>query len=280
MNLRAKVCNLDKSGNVIEAFAEDILGMPYQIVVVPDYASNEGFTPGNLYITFIRSIAGINSSILVEFTPEGKFVRKITGGNDFFSRLTSTHSLAFTPHGSLLAAGHGLLEFTAGGSVIRRLSPDNSMHVAVNSEGVIYQQLHSGLGTSIKVLEKDGTLTGLFPPTEPGESYGSMAFTSTGVMAVVLRLANQCYIQLYTSEGSYLNRFSISGIVEHPEECFHHIQIAAWEHIFVPSPLDWDIKVFTLDGTLLRRIDLKGALIPIGITLSSDGGMCVCGLRP
>ena len=77
-----------------------------------------------------------------------------------------------------------------------------------------------------------------------------------------------------------IRRFLIPGLIPHVNEVFHEVHIAADHYIYVPCSLDEDIKVFSLAGQIVRRIDLSGTIIPIGVTLTENGAMYITGLQP
>ncbi len=132
-------------GHPVHSFShEGNLICPLAFAFAPATAERHGFQPGHLFVSDDMSgTDGVNTGRVVEFTPDGSYVRAFTGGAYLSTRLMSSTSMTFTRDGRLLTYSgiysDAVLEFSEGGRSVRRfihLVPYGGM--AVDSSGNIY----------------------------------------------------------------------------------------------------------------------------------------------
>jgi DNA-binding CsgD family transcriptional regulator len=273
------ICELDAQGSVIRSFGADRLRIAHGIAVAPPAAALHGFTPGHLFVTSSYLLSqNLNIAEIVEYAPDGRFVRAIRGGADIGTRLGNCSALAFAADGRLLVGSMGetdaLLEFTEGGAKVRRLADGCFPNIAVAPSGRIFAAQHSGTGCILKVLDGVGTLLQAFGGTPPGIGYGGIAVTGQGSVLALRDDGCDCSLVEFDPAGEELRALPVTGLTS------GQLVVDSSDRLYVVGERSGEIKVFSLEALLLRRIDLRGKIVPKGVAAWEDGRLWVCGQVP
>ncbi len=227
---------------------------------------------GNLFVLNNSTPqSGLGCTEIVEFTPEGRFVRAFMGGRDMETRLTLGHALTFAADGSLLAATAGpSLRFCKGGAIVQPFAGCAS-GVCVDTAGNVYVAQTSSLGCVISKHKPDGSQILTFGTTPAGINYGGMAVDSCGYVYIIRRDLDCCELNIYDTEGVLQNTLNIQGL--HPGVP----AIDAQDRLYLPCSHTSDIKVYTSDGRPIQTIALPAGMQPFGVATTGAGGLWISG---
>ena len=270
------VCQVSPEGKVLRTFGADHLHSVGGLVIAPPQAAWQGFTPGNLFVgNGPLPIRGLNQSEVVEFTPEGRFVRAFAGGRDIATRLYCGNSLAFTAGGELLVTSgawtDAILAFGDNGKSVRRFADCCCVQITVTALGYVYAAHYSGAGCSVNVFDAHGAPCATLGKTAPGVFYGGLAVDSRSGRVFVNRNDNGRYsIEVFDENGDPQESLAVPG------QGNGLLARDAEDRLYVPCERTADIKVLSPEGgRVIRRIDLDGAIVPSAVALGEDGMMWV-----
>ena len=271
------ICKVAPDGKVLQTFGAEHLYHAGDLVIAPSQAARQGFTPGNLFVgSGPLPTRGLNQSEVVEFTPEGKFVRAFSGGNDIATRLYCANSLAFTASGELLVTSgawtDAILAFGAGGKSVRRFADCCCVQIVVNAaSGCIFATHYSGAGCSVKVFDAHGELCATLGKTAPGVFYGGLAVDSRGRVFVSRNDNGHYSIEVLDKHGDPQDTLAVPGLGD------GLLALDAQDRLYVPCECTADIKVLSPESKVIRRIDLGGQIVPSAVAFGEDGCLWVSG---
>ena len=270
---RGLVCELNAQGEMIRSFGMEQMSIAWGIAIAPPSAAKQGFTPGNLFVVHESGpVRGLNEYAIAEFTPEGAFVRSFCSSRHLKNRLSGCSRILFTASGRLLvAAGNAAHEFEQGGRFTRRFAGGCSHDVCEDSEGRFYVIHASTVGCEIGVFDADGQQLRTIGGTEAGTDYRSAAVSSKGLFHVSRVRNNEAVLETFDTNGEWLGEFNLTG---HNRE---HFVLDTADRLVMPCRRFGNVQIFSLEGKLLRRIDLRGVLSPHSVTIDAEGSLWVCG---
>jgi DNA-binding CsgD family transcriptional regulator len=285
---RGIVCEVNRDGGIVRSFGEDYLRYQPAITLAPPHAARQGFTPGRLFIQHHGApVQGVNLSEILEFTPEGQFVRAFCGGRDLGTRLGNVANLAFGSDGRLLVASMGLtdaiLAFSNGGATVRRFAEGCMRQICVDRSGKVYAIQHAGIGCIVKVFDSYGQLLYILGGTAAGVIYSGIAVNSRGhvfVSRFETDTEKQGVVEVYDANGDSLRDFLVAGFRLRPPAGQSLLLSDALDQLYIPCPYSNDVKVLSPEGKIVRRIDLRGKVVPRSVTVSDEGRLWVSGPVP
>src|SRR5438552_1385585 len=87
------IIEMSEQGEIIRSFGSECFHDLNHLAVAPPQAARQGFTPGNLFVSDSTLGYGLNEGRVVEYTPEGHFVRAFCEGQEIGTRLVGPGSL-------------------------------------------------------------------------------------------------------------------------------------------------------------------------------------------
>lgn len=272
---RNAACEVDALGEVVRQFEIERSGRACAIAIAPPQAAGCGFTPGNLFVIMSSTpLHGLNRSEIAEYTPDGEFVHAFRGSRDRNARTNQASSLAFLPDGRLLATtDECLLEFREGGAKVRRFANGCGTQVCVPASGLVYLARYSSLGCTVQIFDGGGQLLRTVGGTQAGCEYYGLAVNSHGHVFVNRHGSptENSFIEVYGADGELLREFQF------PSFWRSLLAIDAEECLYAPCIHDTDVKIVSLSGEVIDRIDLAGAMAPSCIAIGKQGHRWVCG---
>jgi DNA-binding CsgD family transcriptional regulator len=276
---RSAVWELDVQGWRLSVIGGGYVEYVSAMVVAPPHAALQGFTPGNVFmLDCYAPQQGLNLSAVVEFAPDGRFVRRFHGGRDMDTRLVNAGCLAFAPEGCLLVSSGGLtdalLAFSAGGARVERFAEGVFSAVCVGPGERIYAVQHSSIGDVIKVLDAAGNLLSTFGGLPPGEGYTGLAVLSDSRILAEKNEPGGGFLETYDAKGARLSFHPVSGS--------HCILLAldSRQQVYLSEPRSGCMLVCSLEGTIKRRIPLPEKRSVGSLLAWEDGRMWVGTARP
>jgi len=276
------VCELNaRTGEVVRTFGSEHLFRARSIAIAPPKSARHGFTAGNLFVLhdgFPQQ--GLNAAAVVEFTPDGQFVRTFCGGKEMNTRLTPNGGLTFATDGRLLVSSPGLtyavLVFSHGGASVQRLMNGCCPQICVGRSGDITVTQYSGTGGCVRVFDSDGRRLRQFGETPQGAAYIGVAVDSRGHVFVNRHEGERSIIEEYEADGESVRSFAVPGLAG-PRGTL--LTMDAQDRLYVPCERTADIKVLSPEGRVIRRIDLGGEIVPLAVAVSDGGCLWVSGQR-
>jgi DNA-binding CsgD family transcriptional regulator len=277
---RGVVCELNAQGKVVRSFGTEHLRRVQGITLAPSHAARHGFTPGNLFVVHhAMPQQGLNDSAIVEFTPDGKFVRAFFGSREVGTQLCYAPSLAFDADGRLLVASgllaNRILTFSDGGATVQRFADCCATGLYVSASGKVYASQFNGRGCVVQVYDPNGRLLRTIGGTPAGVGYYGIAVNAHGHIFVNYTDTDHRsgVIEVYDADGDFLRSSAVVGL----NVC--QLTIDAQDRLYVPCQRTADLKIVSPDGKVLRRIDLQGQVVPYGVALGEGGRMWVSGVK-
>ena len=274
---------LDGKYDTQQVVGTGLLRNPNGLAIAPHDASKEGFTRGNLFIAHDRDrVSGMNWREIVEFTPEGTFVRSFCGSNAIGTNLAGPVRVAFSASGALLATSNdGLLRFGANGMRVRRLNGWCGVDVCVDAKELLYHARYSTRGGSIGVYTETGRLKREFAPLPPRASFGGVRVggkdeVTTRDCFAALRVDDGVAMMLIcdAETGDTVRCWRVPGATNGP----FAFDVQA-DRLYVPCREPASIAVYTRAGTLQTRIAISDGVVPRSIALAPEGVLWLLGTQ-
>ena len=272
------ICELNPEGEVVRCFnGEDALNYPNAITVAPPQASQQGFAPGNLFVVDACTNPDLfNADRIVELTPEGKFVRALTGSSTFGTRLTDCAHLTFGADGSLFAgsgaATDAVLRFTAGGAQVQRFGVPISAPsgIASTPNGDVYALSYSSTrGNVVYVFDSNGDTVRkwrLPAVIHPGgcvvDSHGNL---------LVGDLKNNRLLT-FSPTGDKLASFPCPSL-------HRYFALTPDGKLYVTEYPTNVLRGFNREGKLLKTVKVEPLQGLNGVAVGEDGRIWVCGRK-
>jgi DNA-binding CsgD family transcriptional regulator len=273
------LCEIDARNRVVRRFGQETLRSVRDVAVAPPIAQQHGFTPGNLFVAETRGrLQNLNRSIIIEYRPDGQFVRAFCGSDELGTRLAEVVSIAFGSDGRLLAASGGqtdaILAFADGGATVCRFADVIPKQICTGPDGNIYAVQHSGIGSRIRVFDPCGQLVSTLGGTPPLSSYNGLAVNSQGHIFVIRTENDLGIIEEYDASGEMLHTHSIPGLES------GYLAVDALDRLYVPCRHSRDIKVLSPDGVIVRQVSMQHKLIPVAVAVGPQDTLWACGVVP
>jgi DNA-binding CsgD family transcriptional regulator len=270
-----RIAEIGSNGQVVRLFGTERLRFVRDIAIAPLLAARQGFTPGNLFVAnslFLRQ--GMNENEIVEFTPDGDFVRAFCGGPDIRTKLGSNLSLCFAPDGRLLAgsssAPDAVVAFKEGGGKVQRFALCCPNHITA-SENRVYVTHYSGWGCNIRVFDTKGREIQTIGGTSSGVAYAGIAVSSRGLICVVRDDDKVSVIDIFDTDGALLKSLPVPGYIHGT------IAMKARNCIIACCRESGDVLSLSLDGRVENRIHLSDYLLPRYVAVDARGHLFVGG---
>jgi DNA-binding CsgD family transcriptional regulator len=274
------VCCLDPSGRLKTAFGGDRLRIARGIAVAPPQAARQGFVPGAVYV-INEGLAqfSLNTAEIVEYVPDPMGgppkVRAFAGASQAGGSLMNASSLAFDSAGRLLVCSGGLtgsiVAFGDAGRVVSRFTRARAAQIAVAETGEVVIAGNDAAGGSIQILGSDGEVLTTVASTHADGAFAGVALTPRGRIVANRVERGRGVIEEFSLTGEPRRLFTVSGIGPAP------LAVDARGRVYVPCPATCDLRVFTPDGRLERRIPLESIASPYATATASDGSIWVSG---
>jgi hypothetical protein len=262
----------DSDGDLINSYdCAGRLVRPRAVAFAPPTAAGHGFTPGNLYIANLDTWPNaLNCGSILEMTPLGDPVREFTGGEYMSTRLVSLPGLAFTKDGRLIAGSgagtNALLEFTEGGSAVRRfvdLIPYGQL--GTDSRGNVYAAggLWSGC-TGIHVYSGSAESVATYGAGDL-YTYSGAAVDNEGTV-YALNAGDKC-IEVYDSGSRRRNRTAEVGRAPARLAIDGHDRLFVLDGPFEAGSEGHACRILVFDAAAFRP--LADILTPHGVHVTS-----------
>jgi DNA-binding CsgD family transcriptional regulator len=249
------------------------LCLPCAIAIAPLAGERHGFTPGSLFVvSYLRSQAGLNLQEIVEYSRDGKELRRFCGGRTVSARLSGCNDLAFASDGALLATGGGaLLRFTRGGDCVEPHVLECCTSVCPRGKGGFSLAHSSSRGGSIGDYTGRGTLRRTFAQTLPGVQLSCLRSLRDGSVAVMRSIGEAGTVEIYDAGTAPKQCWSVPA-ASYGGFAFND----SGDRLYIACPADCSIAVYSLAGRLLERIQLGERIAPAAICCGPDGAIwCV-----
>jgi DNA-binding CsgD family transcriptional regulator len=281
------VCEVNAKGDVVRSFGADILRSAGGIAIAPPVAARHGFTPGNLYVLHtLTAETEVNLCAITEFTPDGRFVKTFSGGREIGTRLAGRAGINFHPDGRLLVPSggwtDGILAFRRGGASVRRFANLCCTQVSTGPDELIYAVHYSSAGSQIDVYDAKGNLLRnlIASPAMCGPS--SVIVNSLRHLWILYREhvtglrepQDKSTLRKYSIEGTLLRSMDIAGLEG------GMLFVSPSDDLYVACSRTYDVKIFSPEGKEIRRINLRGKMLPFSAAANEDGQVWVVGALP